>query len=153
MNYRIFINFLLILSGCYLPTHLGMAESAYEAKKYNQAINEYELHIKSRLESKSRPDWENPYFYELIIGDIELEKGNFSEAIIRYKIAEDNKVELERISTRILEVGKQQYQLGIRNNDNILKKRAIKLLQDNAFRDSELYYWTLDKLVKQIQDN
>lgn len=81
--------------GCFSagPAQLDQAEELAQESKYDEAIAAYRAHIEDRLETPDRPDWENPYFYLLNIGDIELSRGNIPAALQTYEEAERQKVE------------------------------------------------------------
>ena len=46
-----------------------------------------------RLGRKDRPEWENPYFYQILMGDIQLSRGQPDEALAMYQEAEKNGVD------------------------------------------------------------
>ena len=70
------------------PSHLHQAEEHLEAERFQEAIKEYEAHMNDRLTLTNRPDWENPYFYLLAIGDAHCKEGDPNAALKSYQKAE-----------------------------------------------------------------
>ena len=64
------------------------AEELTSEQRYDEAIQVYHDHIHNRLSTPDRPEWENPYFYLLMIGDIELLQGDITRALQDYEEAE-----------------------------------------------------------------
>ncbi len=61
--------------------YLEKAAELTNAKEYDKAIEIYRKHIDYRLALKDRPEWENPYFYLLLIGDLYLQQANTEKAL------------------------------------------------------------------------
>lgn len=83
-----------------LAHNLREAEIAREEGKLEEAIHYYRTHIAERLKDLTRPEWENPHFYLLFIGDMQLEQGNVDDAIKSYEQASKNNVEPNLVSDR-----------------------------------------------------
>ncbi len=123
--------------------HLERAEDELSHKKYDEACESYRQHVETRLKAKDRPDWENPYFYYLIIGDIRLRQNKVKESLAAYEFAETKKVEPQLISDRFRHVAKWHEQSGdIEASMNILKKYRD--------RDPLLFDAILDRLAKEL---
>lgn len=138
----------LIFSTCRVGTglarsRLDRAEELLRQEKYDQAIEIYQQHMKDRLSLKERPEWENPYFYYLLIGDIELRRSNVDGALAAYKTAQENGIHVSLISDRI------RYVAGWYEQQNQLEK-AIGILQAQRALDPLLFDAMLDRLSKEI---
>lgn len=75
---------LVPLTSCNLLTTESFAERAQRLHSQNDlqgAIDSYQRHIQERLKTQARPTWENPYFYLLLIADLELERGDAERAV------------------------------------------------------------------------
>ena len=72
--------------------HLESAEELSRQGKTDEAITHYRAHIEERLAVADRPEWENPYFYLLLIGDLQLNNGQPDAALATYEEAEQQKV-------------------------------------------------------------
>ncbi|WKZ56965.1 MAG: hypothetical protein QY326_09550 [Bdellovibrionota bacterium] len=79
---------------------LQEAEALVRQGKSDQAIQRYHDHIAWRLSVKDRPEWENPYFYLLLIGDLHAEIGNMTEALSSYQDAHRLGIETALVSDR-----------------------------------------------------
>lgn len=83
------------------PTsYLEKAEALSSEGRYDEAVEAYRSHIDYRLSLDHRPDWENPYLYLLLIGDIRLRQEKLEEALRSYEEAEAKKVDLPLVSDR-----------------------------------------------------
>jgi len=91
-----------ILVGC-SSIPLSRAEGArelWEEGKFEEAVQEYELHIKERKKNPKRPESENPDFYQLFIGDIYLELSKPEQAKAAYQLAKEKEVRKSLIIDR-----------------------------------------------------
>jgi tetratricopeptide (TPR) repeat protein len=52
--------------------HLDAAEKAEREQNYQEAISQYEQHIKFRKKDDDRLPQENPWFYKLMVGELYL---------------------------------------------------------------------------------
>ncbi|MDC0358397.1 hypothetical protein OAO01_06230, partial [Oligoflexia bacterium] len=80
--------------------HLRDAEEYSRQKEFDKAIESYQKHIHARLGVKERPEWENPFFYHIIIGDLQLGQEQVEAALASYELAEKHGVEPGFISDR-----------------------------------------------------
>ncbi|MCB0353025.1 MAG: tetratricopeptide repeat protein [Bdellovibrionales bacterium] len=104
----------VLISGCvvwystfdYAPAsrYLRQAEQAARQGKTKEAETYYLRHIQFRLDFKERPDWENPYFYHLLIGDLYLKENNIEEALSHYQKARSEGVELGLVADRFRQI-------------------------------------------------
>jgi tetratricopeptide (TPR) repeat protein len=67
--------------------YLREAEACERQGDFEQAIRAYRQHIRKRLEKENRPEWENPAFYLLLIGDLYLQQSLVKEALLEYEQA------------------------------------------------------------------
>ena len=124
------------------------AELELKAGNKDEAIKLYRQHIQNRLADKTRKEWENPYFYNLLIGDIYLERttdntDDVSLALKYYLEARDKNVETSLISDRLRKTAEWFEIKGDLNT-------AIKILEDNKEVDPLLFDVVLDRLAKKM---
>jgi hypothetical protein len=96
-----------------------------------------------RLHVENRPDWENPYFYLLLIADIQLGQGHVDEAIASVELAEQNKVDRFLISDRYRAAASWYERQG-------RLPEAAAVLSRYRDRDPELFDSMLDRIGKVI---
>ncbi|MBX7143246.1 MAG: hypothetical protein K1X79_02230 [Oligoflexia bacterium] len=123
--------------------HLKRAEELSRQEKYDEAIAEYREHMKLRLSLEKRPDWENPYLYLLMIGDIQLARQQIDAALATFELAEKNHVDNNLISDRYRAVAswyEKHDQLNL----------AIDTLKRYRDRDPLLFDSMLDRLAKEL---
>lgn len=132
-------------SGCFSsgPERLTNAETLTSEGRHDEAITAYREHISERLESSDRPEWENPYFYLLNIGDIELSRGNVAAALAAYEEAEREKVEAPLVADRYRAVAswyeeRQQFQ------------EALTILTKYRDRDPLIFDSMLDRIARTL---
>lgn len=100
-----FLLILLALEGCMLfptnrPSHAQLAGELREEGKFDEAIAHYRAHIADRVASPSRATDENPSFYLVLIGDIELQRGDREAAKAAYATARSEQVGKELVGDR-----------------------------------------------------
>ncbi len=143
---RILLLALTTLSGC-ISTHrselLQRAEENTRHGNYDEAIKAYQQHIKERLSAEERATWENPYFYLLAIGDIQLKQGKYDDAIKSFEIAEAHQIDPLLVSDRY------RYVASLYEKDHKLKE-AIDILTRYRDRDPLLYDLVRDRLAKEL---
>ncbi len=136
--------FLLLSAGCSALMSKNKAQIAEELTrqgKYSEAIELYNQHIQERLEVKDRPEWENPYFYLILSGDIQLGTGDVDLALQTFIEADKKGVDRYLISDRIRSIAKAY------EEKNQLDK-GISLLLEQRSRDPLLFDTMLDRLNK-----
>ena len=141
----------LALSGCHTKVAgvvvgsnaLSEAEEAFKAGKFDIAIALYEEHIRRRTAIDDRPSWENPKFYLIFIGDIEVSRGDIAAALKRYEEAEASLVSRELIADRYRSVARWY------EEHNRLEE-AFEVLKKYRERDPLLFDAMLDRIAKEI---
>ena len=148
----VFILLLTNLSGCLLfsasPSKLQKAEELSRQKKYPEAIAVYHQHMEERLAVKDRPEWENPYFYYILIGDIELGTDKPEDALKSYMEADQKGVDAYLVADRFRSVARWYEDKGELD-------KAIALLLAHREKDPLLFEAMLDRLnkTKTIQED
>lgn len=123
--------------------HLQRAEELARQNKMDEAIDEYRLHMRERLALNDRPQWENPYLYLLLIGDLYLAKADLSKAQESYSLAELNKVDAHLISDRFRALASWHEKRGD-------LEAAIAVLTTHRQRDPLLFDAMLDRISKEL---
>lgn len=123
--------------------HLRMAEELMRQEKFDDAIKHYHSHITERLEIKDRPDWENPHFYMLMIGDILLMQGRDKEALDAYMSAETQGVESQLVADRYRYLGRWYEKNG-------RYREGIEVLSRFKDRDPLLFDVILDRMSREL---
>lgn len=124
---------------------LKLAEEALRAGNYTEAVSLYQKHMNDRLQIKVRPEWENPYFYELLIGDVYLSQGEIDSALAAYERAEKNGVHTNLVSDRYRAVARWF-------EDKGELQKAFDTLVKYRDRDSLLFDAMLDRIGRAITD-
>jgi tetratricopeptide (TPR) repeat protein len=114
-----------------------------EQKQFEEARAVYKKHQVYRLSRRERAEWENPYFYSLLIGDLYLKEGKATDSLTMYEEALRHKVEAHLIDDRILKLGVWYMEKG-------LYGEAISLLSKYQKRNPLLYESALDKASKEL---
>lgn len=139
----------LLLAGCTNTTTLDSGRHIKRAERYasegrlDDAITEYRAHLDSRLEMGERPGWENPWFYLLIIGDLQLEKGDVDAALASYEEAEQKGVDRSLIADRYRHAGSYLAEHGQMH-------RALQILTKYRDRDPLLIDSMRDRIAREI---
>lgn len=139
---------LLLVTGCLslnTPTELQEAEELKGKGDYDLAITAYQEHIDERLRDGKRPEWENPYFHLLAIGDIELSRGKVDQAIANYTEAERQGVDAALISDRYRAVATWY-------EENNQLKNALDILTKYRDRDPLLFDSMLDRVARKLTE-
>ena len=124
-------------------SYLKEAEEYSRQQKYNEAISAYRKHMEERLSITERPEWENPYFYLILIGDIQLGQNKPEEALKSYEEAEEREVDQYLISDRIRTLA-SWYEKKDRLDE------AVKVLLEHRDKDSFMFDSMLDRISKEI---
>ena len=143
MRYSYLIILALLLSCHPSKNYLRLAEKYIESGDIDNAINAYEHHMQERLAVTNRPDWENPYFYLILMGDLELKRGDSKAAVRNYDSAKENKVDPTLISDRIRLVGNWY-------EDHDQLNEAMELLNKYRELDTLLFDANLDRIAKKM---
>jgi tetratricopeptide (TPR) repeat protein len=122
---------------------LYRAEEFSQQERYEDAIASYRDHIEDRLSERTRPDWENPYFYLLRIGDLQLRMNQPTAALESYDLAEKEHVEASLISDRYRAVANWYI-------ERAKLQEAFDLLQKYRDRDSLLFDAMLDRVGRAL---
>ena len=122
---------------------LIQAEEQVQQKQYNKARKLYSQHIQRRLNAEERPEWENPYFYLLMIGDLYLKESAFTEARTSYEQAFEKGIEPLLISDRF-----RAYAHALEQEK--LYERALSFLQQYRSLDPLLFDAMLDRIAKTL---
>jgi tetratricopeptide (TPR) repeat protein len=123
--------------------HLERADELGRSGKYAEAIQEYRAHMEFRLSVKNRPEWENPYFYLLLIGDIQLGGGDVAAAEKSYLEARDKEVDPYLISDRMRGIARWHEERGD-------LKAALQVLERYRELDPLLYDSMLDRIARTL---
>lgn len=136
------------LTACFSMDDSGTLREAEELateERWDESIAAYEEHIQARLGVSDRPDWENPYFYLLTIGDVELKRGDPTKALQKYEEAEKHGVASSLVSDRYRAVATWYEEHG--NLDE-----AIKVLTTYRERDSLIFDAMLDRIARTLTE-
>ena len=141
---------LLTLSACSIRTFplnsksdADIARSYRAEKEYNLAIEHFRKHMQKRLSDPHRPPEENPYFYQIIIGDIYLEAENSDKALNNYELALKNQVEPEIVAHHIR-------QLAIWKHNHAQSDASVELLKQYRYLEELSFDSTLDNILRDI---
>ncbi|MFM1847507.1 MAG: hypothetical protein RL417_981 [Pseudomonadota bacterium] len=141
---------LVVLGGCRTifhgsssGDHLRAAEESTRRGDISTAIESYRSHIAFRLTISDRPTWENPSFYELMIGDLELRRGDVAAALSAFERAEAAGIEQGLVSDRYRAAG-AWLELNGREME------ALDLLKKYRERDPLLFDAMLDRIAKEV---
>lgn len=122
---------------------LQLAEEALRSGNFPQAVALYQKHMSERLAAKNRPEWENPHFYELLIGDVYLSQGDSEQALAAYERAEKNGVHNNLVSDRYRAVARWF-------EDKGELQRAFDILEKYRDRDLLLFDAMLDRIGREL---
>lgn len=139
---------LLIVAGCALTSTQGYvheAESLAQEGRYEEAIEAYRAHMEERRADTDRPTWENPSFYLLAIGDLQLQQNNPSAARATYDEAGRQEVDPRLVTDRYLA-------LALWYEDKGKLKEALGVLNVYRSRDPELLNGTFTRIAKKLTE-
>lgn len=122
---------------------LSKAEEALRQNQYDRAIALYQQHMQRRLKQEDRAEWENPYFYELMIGDIELKADKPDQALKSYQRAQEKQIDLALISDRYRYLASWYESKGQR-------KLALEILSRYRSLDPLLFDAMADRIAKDL---
>jgi tetratricopeptide (TPR) repeat protein len=121
---------------------LHRAEELSGEGRYEEAIAAYREHIDDRL-ALERPDWENPYFYLLRVGDLQLAMEQPEAALGTFAEAEQQQVDSELVLDRYRSVAHWYV-------DHGMPQEAFDLLKTHRQRDSLLFDALLDRVGRSL---
>ena len=135
----------ILLSGCASngSDHLKRAEELSRDSRFDEAISEYRKHMEYRLSLKTRPADENPYFYLLLIGDVELGRGDPEEALKNYEEAEQRGVHNSLVSDRYRSVARWY-------EEHEQLNEALQILKKYRDRDDLLFDAVSDRIAREL---
>lgn len=119
------------------------AEADVEVGRYEEAIAAYRMHRDERLEASDRPDWENPHFYTLLMGDVELRRDQPEQAMMLYK-----KAEREQVTPALVTDRYRALAAWYAEHDQL--EQAMTVLRTYRARDPLLFDAMLDKTAKKL---
>ena len=125
------------------PDLVTQAEADLEVGRYDQAIEAYRSHRDERLEASDRPDWENPHFYTLLMGDVELRRDQPERAMQLYQQAEREQVTPTLVTDRYRAIATWHTE-----HDQL--DEAMTVLKTHRARDPLLFDAMLDKVAKKM---
>lgn len=122
---------------------LQFAETLANEGKYDEAISVYRKRMDSRLALKNRPQDENPYFYLILIGDIEVRRGDPEAALSLYEEASTRGVDKRQIGDRYRQMAtyyaeKKDYE------------KAMEVLKKHREEDPLLFDSMLDRFARAL---
>ncbi|MCB0325156.1 MAG: tetratricopeptide repeat protein [Bdellovibrionales bacterium] len=139
------------VTGCYFyadsfsfgdaKSHAALAEELTAEHQYEAAIEEYRRHLNDRLTDEHRTAEENPYFYELLIGDLYLRLERVDDAINAYESALREKVDTGLVGERLRRLGDWYEERG-------QYEQAIATLRKYRFLDPLTFDLEIDRLHK-----
>jgi len=140
---------LLFLSGCnffffWWTPQISNAKQAGQLRaegKHDEAVAAYRKHISARLKDSRREPDENPYFYEILIGDTFLEKGDADAALESYLSAKQHEVESPLVGDRIRRIARFY-------RDKGEYRRGLDLLHQYREMDDFGFDSDIDELAK-----
>lgn len=136
---------MIILVGCLpfsgSPGPVQKAEELVALGEYHEAVRVYHAHIHERLMASERADWENPYFYLLFIGDIQLRMQEPGDALLSFIEAEREHVQSDLVSDRYRAVASWYIEHG-------QLEKALDILRTYRDRDSLLFDAMLDRVAR-----
>jgi hypothetical protein len=136
------------LGGCALfrnpdSLHLMKAEEFSRQEQYDKAIEEYRLHMRYRLSLEKRPEWENPFFYLILIGDLQLLQDKPDQARATLEEAEKQGVDVNLVSDRYRSLAHWYEKKGDLDT-------AFSILKGRREHDPILFDAMLDRIAKLI---
>ncbi len=142
-----FCTSLVAFLGCFNQgsENLRQADELSREGKYEEAIEAYRKHMEYRLTVTNRPEWENPYFYLLLIGDEYLHRGEPAKALEQYEEAERQKVHPTLISDRYRAVARWYEEHG-------QLQLSLDVLKKFRDRDSLLFDAMADRVARALTE-
>jgi KDO2-lipid IV(A) lauroyltransferase len=134
---------------------LQQAEQLAKAGKYDEAIETYRSHMQSRLEVGDRPEWENPYFYLILIGDVQLKRGDPVAALTMYQEADTKLLSCEDPESKKFHetlLSDRYRALATWYSDHEQLEKALEILRQFRERDSLIFDAMLDRIARKLTE-
>jgi tetratricopeptide (TPR) repeat protein len=125
---------------------LRKADELSRQGRHNEAIAAYRAHMQQRLAVTERPEWEDPHFYLLLIGDSYLHRGEPLQALSNYEEAERERVDATLISDRYRAVARWY-------EERSELREALEVLKKYRDRDSLLFDSMLDRVARALTES
>jgi tetratricopeptide (TPR) repeat protein len=122
---------------------IAQADSDFEHGRYQEALEGYRRHRDDRLSISDRPEWENPHFYTLLMGDVELRRGDPEAALRLYTQADQEQLSSSLVSDRYRALAVWLMEHG-------QFEKALEVLKTHRARDPLLFDAMLDKVAKEM---
>lgn len=122
---------------------IAQADSDLEHGRYEEALEGYRRHRDERLTATDRPEWENPHFYTLLMGDVELRRGDPEAALRLYTQADQEQLLSSLVADRYRA-------LAVWHLDHGQFDKALDVLKAHRTRDPLLFDAMLDRVAKQM---
>ncbi len=122
---------------------IAQADSDLEHGRYEEALEGYRRHRDERLTVSDRPEWENPHFYTLLMGDVELQRGDPEAALQLYTLADQERLSASLVSDRYRALAAWHLEHG-------QFEKALDVLNTHRDRDPLLFDAMLDKVAKEM---
>lgn len=123
--------------------YLQQAEELSRQERFADAIEAYRKHMNYRLGLSRRPEWENPYFYLVLIGDIQLGQKDNKAALESYEEAERRGVDRYLIADRFRAVATSLEEQGKLDD-------ALAVLGKYRERDIVLFDHIADRIARDL---
>lgn len=144
------------LGGCSLSSdELRRAEELTREGRYDEAIAAYREHMESRLEVTDRPEWENPYFYLILIGDVQLSRGDPTAALTIYEESESKLLscqdpEAKKFHETLLSDRYRAVASWFAEHEQL--EKALEILRRFRHRDTLIFDAHLDRVARTLTE-
>jgi tetratricopeptide (TPR) repeat protein len=122
---------------------IAKADSDLEHGRYEEALEGYRRHRDDRLGDSDRPEWENPHFYTLLMGDVELRRGDPEAALALYTQADQERLSSSLVTDRYRALAAWHLEHG-------QFEKALGVLKTHRARDPLLFDAMLDRVAKEM---
>jgi KDO2-lipid IV(A) lauroyltransferase len=148
--------FCVAISACSLGSNdLQHAERLAKEGNYDEAIETYRAHMQSRLEVGDRPEWENPYFYLILIGDVQLKRGDPTAALAMYQEADAKLLVCEDPESKTFHetlLSDRYRALATWYAEHGQLNKALEILRQFRSRDSLIFDAMLDRVARKLSE-
>jgi predicted negative regulator of RcsB-dependent stress response len=111
--------------------------------------------MQSRLEVGDRPEWENPYFYLILIGDVQLKRGDPVAALTMYQEADTKLLSCEDPESKKFHetlLSDRYRALATWYSDHEQLEKALEILRQFRERDSLIFDAMLDRIARKLTE-